>query len=81
MGQNAMMFGDVVRQKRLERGWSQAELAERVGVAINTVHGWERGTAPGISSLQALCVVLGVPLNELIACKFPADYRRSRVTV
>jgi plasmid maintenance system antidote protein VapI len=26
------MFGDVVRQRRLERGWTQQQLAELVGV-------------------------------------------------
>jgi putative transcriptional regulator len=32
-----------LRELRLERGWSQGELAERLGVSRQTVHAIERG--------------------------------------
>ena len=39
-----------LRELRLERGWSQGELAERLGVSRQTVHAIERGRSdPGLS--------------------------------
>lgn len=36
-------FGRAVRKARKGRSWSQAELAERIGVSQVTVSHWERG--------------------------------------
>lgn len=45
--QNTTPLGDVMRNKlhvlRAERGWSQAELAERLGVSRQTVNALETG--------------------------------------
>lgn len=36
------MDGHEIRTWRIERGWTQAELAERLGVRVATVSDWER---------------------------------------
>lgn len=41
-------FGERLRALRGERGWSQAELAARLGVSIATLSRWEHGwSGPG----------------------------------
>lgn len=38
-----MEFKDIVKQLRLERGWSQQEVADRLGVNKQTISQYERG--------------------------------------
>jgi len=37
-------FGESIRRRRCELGFTQAELAEKVGVSVGMVSHWERGT-------------------------------------
>ena len=39
------MKSDLLRAERIQRGWSQAKLAEALGVDARTVRRWERGQA------------------------------------
>lgn len=60
-----------VREKLLAllqtRGWSFYRLAKESGVAWSTIRNmFERGTDPTLSTLEALCAGLGVPLVELL---------------
>src|SRR6266496_3080069 len=51
---------------RYEKGWSQEELAERVGVTRNTLSKWERGiVAPYPLHVHRLCSLLGKTAAEL----------------
>ena len=36
-------YAEIVRAKRLARGWTQAELAERLGMTNVTISRWEKG--------------------------------------
>ena len=54
-----------VRELRLARGWSQAQLAELSGLSIRTVQRVEQGAHPGLDSLRRLAAVLGVDVAEL----------------
>jgi len=59
----ARILGSRVREGRLERRWTQAELAERIGASVDTVARVERGdptVALGIALESAHLV--GVPL-------------------
>ena len=50
-----MTTADKVRELRRVRGWSQQQLAERLGVALPTVNRWENeGREPIRSIRQAL---------------------------
>ena len=60
-------LGDLLRQYRERRGWSQEELAERIEPAVspNTISNLERGrTRPYRQTLAALCVALGLDASE-----------------
>jgi len=55
-----------IRYWRKKRGFSQEELAERVGVHVNTVVRWEGGTRdPRAPDILNLCRVLEITEKEL----------------
>ena len=65
---DAKDYGVQIRALRDKRGWTQAELAKRLGVHPSAVAQWERGwTEPRKVSLQALAGVFDVPVTDLIS--------------
>lgn len=53
---------------RREKGWTQKELADRLGVTDKAVSRWETGKGlPDVSLLRPLGDTLGVSVNELLA--------------
>lgn len=64
---NQVKIGRFIAQLRQERGWTQEELGERLGVTNKTVSRWENGNyMPGVEMLTLLGKELEVSLNELI---------------
>ncbi len=57
----------LLRHARLEHGWTQKDLADRIGSPINVnINRWERGTAlPSAYYMQRLCEVFGKSAIEL----------------
>lgn len=56
------MLGDEIRRRREEKGWTQKQLGEKVGVTYGAVQQWERNkTAPKRARLAKVCKVLGIP--------------------
>lgn len=37
------MFGQWIKEKRIEKGWTQADLAKVSGIPQTTISGWESG--------------------------------------
>lgn len=60
------MSGRAIRALRRRHGWTQAELASRLGTDAVTVSRWERGVSRPRSSAQARLRELAEPL--------PADF-------
>jgi len=61
-------FGRVVRQLRRERGWSQEDLADRVGIDRTYMGGVERGERnPGLVNIARIATALEVPMSRLLA--------------
>jgi len=55
-----------LRRARLERLWTIALAAEKVGVSLQTYSRWERGVQqPHLTSLRTLCEVFGKSPEEL----------------
>ncbi len=54
-----------VREFRLARGWSQAQLAELSGLSVRTVQRIESGANPGLESMKNLAHVLGIDVADL----------------
>jgi transcriptional regulator with XRE-family HTH domain len=59
-------LGAAIRRVRIERGLSQPQLAEKLGVSVNAVSQFERGvTVPGVYTLAELAALLGVTYGVL----------------
>ena len=59
--------GEFIAQLRKEKGLTQAQLGERLGVTNKTVSRWETGKyMPDISMLSPLCEELDVSIHELL---------------
>ncbi|HET9919657.1 MAG TPA: tetratricopeptide repeat protein [Ktedonobacteraceae bacterium] len=57
---------DILKRERLLRGWTQGELAGRIGTDGYTVNRWERGRAlPGPYFRRQLCEMFGKNVEEL----------------
>jgi transcriptional regulator with XRE-family HTH domain len=70
-------LGPAIRRARNAKGWSQADLASRLGVALRSVGGWERGEHVPLNRLAMLHELLGPlapaePANALDGSQSPA---------
>lgn len=62
-----MTVGEKILNLRKARGWSQEELAERVGVTRQAVSRWESGSAkPDADKIIAICDLFGVTADYLL---------------
>ena len=60
-------MGALIAQLRKEKGMTQLELAQQMGVTDKAVSKWERDlSCPDISSIPHLAQVLGVSVEELM---------------
>lgn len=60
-------FGNVVRDARLDAGWTQEELAHRAGVHRTYIGDLENGRkSPTLDVVEALAAALGRAASELI---------------
>lgn len=61
-------IGKFIALCRKEQGFTQAMLAERLGVTDKAVSKWETGRGlPDVSLYREICAVLDISLNELFA--------------
>ena len=62
-----MKMANLIRQKRLQAGLDQTELAARIGVTPAAIGNWERCIArPDFDTLPQLCSILGISVTELL---------------
>lgn len=60
---NATRIGRIVAERRRERGWTQAELAARIGTTQAAISKIETGrTLPGLELLERVAVATGRPI-------------------
>lgn len=63
-----MTTGQLIKAARKKAGMTQAQLAEKAGVAAITIQQYELGKRqPRLAQLQAIASALGVPVQELIS--------------
>lgn len=55
----------IIRKLRLQRGWSQDDLAQLTGLSVRTIQRIEKGQKAGLESLKALAAVFEVELTDL----------------
>lgn len=61
------MIAEKIKALRQARGWTQSELARRMGVTRNGINSWEQGLSmPSLSSLVELAKVFSVTTDYLL---------------
>src|SRR5579884_2300511 len=57
----------LLRAARLERGWTQQQVADRIGAPLSlNISRWENGTAfPSAYYIERLCQLFGKSMSEL----------------
>ena len=55
----------LVHKLRLQRGWSQQQLAELSGLNVRTIQRIEKGQEPSVESLKSLAAVFNVEFSTL----------------
>lgn len=67
-------FGQRISKLRKEKGFTQSELADKVGVSAQAVSKWENDQAtPDIDMLLTLAVLFEVTLDELLGKEKPVS--------
>lgn len=56
----------LIQKLRLQRGWSQQQLAELSGLSVRTIQRIERGQSAGPESLKSLAAVFEIAYSDLI---------------
>lgn len=69
-------MGEIISNLRRERGMTQKDLADKMGVTDKAVSKWERDlSCPDISSLPRLAEALGTSVNVLMDVKPEAEQK------
>lgn len=55
-----------IRQRRLDKGWSQEELARHSGLSTRTIQRLEGGRTAGLESLKSLAAVFETSMSTLV---------------
>ena len=65
-----ILIGKFIADERKKKGYSQAELGNKLGVSNKTISKWETGKGfPDISLLLPLCDELEISVNELLSAE------------
>lgn len=69
-----MTVGEIIKQKRLERGLSQREMSRQLGIAHVTLLHWEKDHClPSILNCWDLADFFGCTIDELCGRKHKAE--------
>ena len=70
-------FGSFIKAKRIEKNYSQKDLAEMLFITEGAVSKWERGVSyPDITLISDICRVLDISEHELITASTDTDTRQ-----
>ena len=63
-------MGEIISTLRKEKGWTQKNIADELGITDKAVSKWERNIAlPDIATIPKLAELLGVSVEELMQAK------------
>lgn len=71
---NQIKIGSFISRCRKTKGWTQRQLAEKLGITDKAVSKWETGKSmPDLSLLAPLCDLLEITLNELLSGEYISE--------
>lgn len=73
-------LAESITKLREQRGWSQSELARRIGVSSSMVNMYEHGTnRPRMATLERMAAAFGISVPELITGEKPGALKYDEV--
>jgi len=76
-----MTVGDKILNMRKARGWSQEELADRIGVSRQAVSRWESNSAkPDADKIVDICDLFGVSADYLLRNQYAGEGETNSVS-
>ena len=74
-----MKIGEVIRKYRKEKGLTQEEMANRLGVTTPAVNKWENGASlPDVTMLAPIARLLGITVDTLLSFREELTMDESR---
>ena len=74
MHMDQVKIGKFIASQRKEQGFTQSQLAEKLGITDKAVSKWETGKSlPDLSLFAPLCSLLDITLNELLLGEVISD--------
>lgn len=71
---NQIRIGAFICERRRAKGWTQNQLAQKLGITDKAISKWEAGKSmPDLSLFMPLCTLLDISLNELFAGECISD--------
>ena len=75
---NQQKIGRFISECRKQKGLTQAQLAEALGVSDKTISRWENGkTMPDLSIYEPLCEILEIQISELLYAQKMTDKEKT----
>lgn len=75
---NQQEIGRFISECRKQKGLTQAQLAEALGVSDKTISRWETGkTMPDLSFYEPLCEILDIQISELLYARKMTDKEKT----
>lgn len=75
---NQQEIGRFISECRKQKGLTQAQLAEALGVSDKSVSRWENGkTMPDLSIYEPLCEILDIQISELLYARKMTDQEKA----
>lgn len=75
---NQQKIGRFISECRKQKGLTQAQLAEALGVSDKTISRWENGkTMPDLSFYEPLCEILDIQISELLYARKMTDKEKT----
>lgn len=75
---NQQKIGRFISECRKQKGLTQAQLAEALGVSDKSVSRWENGkTMPDLSFYEPLCEILDIQISELLYARKMTDKEKT----
>lgn len=74
-----MRINEIIKERRLAKGFTQEQIANYLGVTAPAVNKWEKGTScPDIVLLPALARLLDTDLNTLLSFRMICRRKKLR---
>lgn len=75
-------FGEFIYTMRKERGWTQSELADKLGITNKAISKWETGDAfPETAQLVPLATIFDITVDELLKGEKNQDIIREKPVI